>query len=308
MEESGVCERKGRRLALEKLAQEIILEERQEFEEEVRMQLPMDLDDAMSEWAHLKLEWNPAESGLQEDSTLVIREHVVVGLPKLNKSEIRLPLGIPAIIRDDRGGIVLRVFRSVLDAVDLQTLLDSTIALTSAKSKHRTDLKRGVDCVFHLGCWRSYTQQPFVTSGSRTQAVKTWIETNRGVFRKLNNLFMERFPALFRRYMSVEMPVRMFGAWAAVAINCGLQHGVGIRLHRDAHDYRGGLCWTIPFGEFNGGDLLLPELKLRLEYAAGDVCAFQSLQQHQVLPFSGKNRFSMVLFSHNTLFNTYEPK
>ena len=76
-------------------------------------------------------------------------------------------------------------------------------------------------------------------------------------------------------------------------------------LHKDAHDFRDGLCWTIPFGEFKGGNLELLELNVELEYKAGDVAAFQSLQQHRVKPFTGQ-RFSLVFFSHNTLFNTYE--
>jgi hypothetical protein len=274
MSEGVVKRRGGRRLALEKLAQEVILEERQVFEKEVCLQLPKDLENMAEKWSHLALDWTPSKSGLSEDAKSIIRHCIVVELPKLNTKEIFLPLGRPAIIRDDREGIVLRVFRSVLDGADLQTLLDSTMRLASAKSKHKKDHRRGVDRVFHLGCWRSYAQQPFVTSGSRSCEAKNWMEANRNAFCKLNNLFMERFPTLFRRYMNVEIPARMFGAWAAVAINCGLQHDVGIRLHRDAHDYRGGLCWTIPFGEFQGGDLVLPELNLRLEYTSEDVCAF----------------------------------
>jgi hypothetical protein len=98
--------------------------------------------------------------------------------------------------------------------------------------------------------------------------------------------------------MNADIPVRMFGAWAAVAINCNLNPTHGIAAHRDAHDYIDSLCWTIPFGTFTESNLKFPELKVELEYGTGDVAAFQSLQ---VQSFIGK-RFSLVLFSHNDVF------
>ena len=104
------------------------------------------------------------------------------------------------------------------------------------------------------------------------------------------------------RYSDVKLPVRMFDAWAAVAINCNVNPKHGIAAHRDVHDYLDGLCWTIPFGPLeSGGNLKFPELNVELEYGTGDVAAFQSLQVHQVEPFSGE-RFSLVLFSHNNVF------
>jgi hypothetical protein len=94
----------------------------------------------------------------------------------------------------------------------------------------------------------------------------------------------------------------MFGTWAALAINANLDP-TGIAPHTDAHDFREGLCWTIPFGDFEDGDLNFPKLNLKVKYKAGDVAAFQSLQQHEIKPFTG-TRFSLVLFSHNTIFTT----
>jgi hypothetical protein len=94
----------------------------------------------------------------------------------------------------------------------------------------------------------------------------------------------------------------MFGKWAAIAINCNLDES-GIGLHSDAHDFRDGLCWTIPFGNFTGGDLNFPDLNLRVQYKSGDVASFLSLQRHEVKRFRG-SRYSLVLFTHNTVFTT----
>ena len=86
-----------------------------------------------------------------------------------------------------------------------------------------------------------------------------------------------------------------------MTINSRLNPEEGIGLHRDAHDFRDGLCWTIPFRDFTGGSFNFPELNIELDYASGDVAAFQSLQLHRVRKFTG-TRYSLVLFSHNTLF------
>jgi hypothetical protein len=107
--------------------------------------------------------------------------------------------------------------------------------------------------------------------------------------------------------MDANVPVRMFGAWAAVAINYKLEAASGIAVHSDSHDFRDGLCWTVPFGTFEGGNLSFPKLNLDLEYHEGDVAAFQSLQLHEVKPFQG-TRYSLVFFLHNNLFQTYQSK
>jgi hypothetical protein len=159
-----------------------------------------------------------------------------------------------------------------------------------------------VDNVLHLGCWRCYAKVPFVTKHSRTKHAEEWIHANRNIFLKLNNLFLQQFPKLFHLYWGPQIPVRMFGAWSAVAINCNLDE-TGIALHSDAHDFRDGLCWTIPFGNFTGGDLNFPDLNLRVKYQSGDVASFLSLQRHEVKRFIG-TRYSLVLFTHNTVFTT----
>jgi hypothetical protein len=167
--------------------------------------------------------------------------------------------------------------------------------------KQKRDVKRGVGQVFHLGCWRTYSKLPFVTRDTRGEEAKKWIQSNRGMFWRLNNLFYNEFPELFQTYMAVNIPVRMFGAWAAIAINGDLREGSGIELHRDAHDFKDGFCFVVPFGNLTDGNLRFPKLKMELEYGSKDVVAFQSLQLHEVLPFHGQ-RYSLVLFSHNNLF------
>lgn len=113
-------------------------------------------------------------------------------------------------------------------------------------------------------------------------------------------LYLFCYPYLYS-YTKVDLPIRMFGAWAAVTINSRLNPEEGIGLHRDAHDFWDGLCWTIPYGDFTSGSLNFSELNIELDYAFGDVAAFQSLQLHRVRKFTSI-RYFLILFSHNTLF------
>jgi hypothetical protein len=224
----------------------------------------------------------------------------------LNKKPLLVKLHQSPTIVDYRGGTVLKVFRSFLTKSEASQLFNTTEVLASRTQHFKPDSKRGVDKVLHLGCWRCYAKVPFVTKHSRTDAAKDWILANRNIFVKLNNLFYMENPELFEIYQKPALPVRMFGAWAAIAINCDLDES-GIALHTDAHDFREGFCWTIPFGDFTGGELHLPKLKLTVEYKRRDVAMFQSLQQHEIKPFSG-TRYSLVLFSHNTIFTSPKDK
>jgi predicted 2-oxoglutarate/Fe(II)-dependent dioxygenase YbiX len=54
------------------------------------------------------------------------------------------------------------------------------------------------------------------------------------------------------------------------------------------------LCAASPLG----GDLVLPDFRLRLQYRPGDLCLFRSaVIEHAVAPFHGE-RTAIVMFTH----------
>ena len=258
------------------------------------------------DWKHLDLGLTLANTPIHSPYTMSspVKEFSVhTGVLSLNKEKIFLALKDNGIVKDRRGAVVLKTFRNFFTKEETKQLLETTEQLVVATPARdiKCDIKRNVHQVFHLGVWRDSAKNPFVTKATRSKAAGEWLLSNRNLLTRLNVLFKQQFPLLFEDYFGISLPVYMVGAWATVAINCNLDR-TGISLHHDKHDYLEGLCWTIPFGDFQGGNLHFPRLKLEVEYQDGDVCAFQSLQEHEVLPFTGRCRYSLVLFSHNSLF------
>jgi hypothetical protein len=70
----------------------------------------------------------------------------------------------------------------------------------------------------------------------------------------------------------------------------------------DRDDDKYGFCWLVPLGEWEGGDLIFPQLNVRIKLKPGNILAFRSnLLVHGNLPCSGV-RHSLVFFTHNNLF------
>jgi hypothetical protein len=150
-------------------------------------------------WGHLDLGWNTPETLSEKLFAVELKETVAPKVVEMNKSNIIIKQTVPAILRDDVGAIVIQVFRSFLTEEDKKVLFSSTINLLKKNRKANSDEKRGVNQVFHFGCWRKYAKLPFVTTDSRTPHAKKWIQQNRPLFRRLNQLFYNQFPSLYQR-------------------------------------------------------------------------------------------------------------
>ena len=71
------------------------------------------------------------------------------------------------------------------------------------------------------------------------------------------------------------------------------------RAHKDVQDF--GLCIAMPFGEWEGGDLVLYELGLVLDLRQGSLCVFKSsIVTHFNLDFTGK-RFAIILHTDDKI-------
>ena len=127
-----------------------------------------------------------------------------------------------------------------------------------------------------------------------------WIKKNEKLILELNRLFRRHFPLLFTEYKSItdSLETTTFGAWCTLSLNID----IAVHPHYDKKDYKNGFCWIVPFGSYQGGNLCFQELDVEVELAAGDVCCFQSsCLYHWVKPYSG-HRYSLVLFTHQTMF------
>ena len=67
-------------------------------------------------------------------------------------------------------------------------------------------------------------------------------------------------------------------------------------------DHRNSLCVVCPLGNFKGGELTFPELKLVIHVKQGQAVAFRSyILVHGNLPVITGIRHSLVFYIHNTL-------
>ena len=90
-----------------------------------------------------------------------------------------------------------------------------------------------------------------------------------------------------------------FGIFPTIAIN----FNVISKYHWDSNDNSDGLCFLIPLGDFEGGELVFPQLQIVVKLKPGQIVAFPScLLLHGNLPITKGIRFSIVYFVHESFF------
>lgn len=154
-----------------------------------------------------------------------------------------------------------------------------------------------------MGCWRKSSKEITLTSDTshNFEAVANFSSQNYLLVEKLANIFKEQYANLYKYYSQVQLPYRLFGPWAACAVNLEIEK-TGISYHRDNYDCSNGLCWVVPFGNYSGAYLLFPELSVSINATPGDVICFKSkLLLHGTTDFVG-TRKSLVFFSSNNIF------
>lgn len=204
-------------------------------------------------------------------------------------------------VMEPTGGTNVRVFKSIITTELMHTLNETTNALIKLRpptpAKPGRD-KRGDIEKYHLGCWRKYTNQITVSKESQNKHASHWLRVNNPLFLHVSAIFQHHYPDLYAIYNAVPLPEKLVGVFGMVALNVNFPS----RLHTDDEDYRNGLCWVMPFGDYDGGNLVFPDLKLEVELRPGDLVCFRShLIEHFNRSFSGY-RNSLVFFSSHTLF------
>ena len=101
----------------------------------------------------------------------------------------------------------------------------------------------------------------------------------------MSTYLLEIFPAVYKEFMKYPLPNdlrRMSGAFMGCMINISVGDGpVETKPRREIKDRAFGVSCLCPFGNYNGGALILWELKMVVELAAGDLMFFpDSLIHH----------------------------
>ena len=185
--------------------------------------------------------------------------------------------------------------KSVIPDSILSTLQQATTKMF--ESVPHFDDTRSVK-TYHLGFWRAYASHIDWTQDSRSEKAQQWLRDNASLFQLMNTICKEKFPELFLSYecLSKKLPEQPMGVFPTVAVNKG-----PCSPHKDEKDYRDGLCFVLPFGDFTGAELAIKEMKIEIQLRPGDLVAFKShLLTHWNKPMQG-TRYSLF-FAHDNMF------
>ncbi|KAI9769841.1 MAG: hypothetical protein M1840_003835 [Geoglossum simile] len=97
-------------------------------------------------------------------------------------------------------------------------------------------------------------------------------------------------------------PLRLFQTThRACFLGLALLRNLQVEPHKDISDIKDGYVAMVCFGDFCGGEFIVPELGLKLDFKPGDVIFLRSaVLEHFVAPFDGQ-RSSIVYFTHGNL-------
>jgi hypothetical protein len=168
--------------------------------------------------------------------------------------------------------------------------------------------KRGNYPTRHYTVWRDYSKDPYESADYRRElpASKKWCDKNGELFEYLSDGLRMISPMTYMRYRGAQPYLQtlhnlqpLCGIWFGVAINEAVTGSTG--THLDFGD--SGYNCVVPWGEYNGGGLVLWQLKMVMELEPGDAFFFMgSLIAHNVGEIEGV-RNSIDLFCHTNVLS-----
>ncbi len=144
------------------------------------------------------------------------------------------------------------------------------------------------------GCCRKKTIHHSVWKANHHQL--WFFLANKRIWNKIDNILERDFPACFKRIHRIRVPRRFFcKSYPTMAVNLNFPS----EPHNDPNDIE--YSCVAPFGSYQGGDLVFPQLKVQLQLAPGDIVFFQAHRYtHFNRTYIGR-RNSLVLFCHRTM-------
>jgi hypothetical protein len=202
----------------------------------------------------------------------------------------------------DRYGEVLG-YRYPIKRQLLETLIDST---SNLPRKRRKAGVRGSYPTRHYTVWRDYALVPRESSEFKRDLPdsREWCKENVKLFQFLSDGLRMISPKTYARYGSVKPYLEkevnlkpLCGVWFGAAINEEVTGSTSTHLDWGDHGFN---C-VVPWGEYEGGGLVLWPLKMVVKLQPGDAFFFMgSLIAHNVHEVIGV-RHSIDLFCHKTM-------
>lgn len=112
-------------------------------------------------------------------------------------------------------------------------------------------------------------------------------------------LIWHRIPPYLSRFQDLTTrPALDFeGTFTMVAV----KEGSSERTHVDCNDQ--GITWVLPIGDWEGGDMVFPQLKLQVPLRSGELLGFSAnLLAHHCTPITSGNRLVITMFTCKHIF------
>ncbi|RHZ45324.1 hypothetical protein Glove_681g11 [Diversispora epigaea] len=190
---------------------------------------------------------------------------------------------------------------------DVRIAVDYYYQHTRTSTSHQSK-KFSKNLIEHFGGFTDSNNLPYTTSNTASSHCQEHQKCVQGLIQELQplsgavNKYLETsYPALYSKMEKLDLGPnvpKFFGGFPTVSIN----FNIICQFHRDLKDHRNTLCVVCPLGNFIGGELAFPELKLVIHVKQGQAVAFRSnLLVHGNLPVIIGNRHSVVFYIHKTV-------
>ncbi|PKC15140.1 hypothetical protein RhiirA5_395225 [Rhizophagus irregularis] len=123
------------------------------------------------------------------------------------------------------------------------------------------------------------------------------------------NIMEFYYPSMYRNLSNLCFPPQVKKLFKVFGIMCAVNFNTICGYHIDRDDDKYGFCWLVPLGEWKGGDLIFPQLNIRIKLKPGNILAFRSnLLVHGNLPCSEYNKRSynhmILLYVNNVIIKS----
>jgi hypothetical protein len=213
----------------------------------------------------------------------------------------------------DKDGGLLACRAPLNDPLLLQDLTASLQALPSRTNHTFRGVDRGKFSTRHYCIWAPYSKTPFISRELREdgQAGLAFLQANQRLWDRISDILGMISPSTYRRFLRYPLPnnlKRLCTAFAGCVVNLGGQDPVQTLPHRDVKESIYGYSCVVPAGDYNGGAIVLYELKLIIELRPGEVLFFPDSLIHHANEETEGNRSSVVAFTQENLFHYWKRK
>ena len=213
----------------------------------------------------------------------------------------------PLLLYGSDDGFIAARFRLKDSTSDLLSQLSAAIdALPPTKHYHFKGIKRSAYQTRHYGLWCPYMLQPKLTAEHRDDAdvADQFIHLCQPIFCEMTAILGGLAPRVFKEFQRHPLPndaQRPCGAWSACAINNGGNHPNETNVHRDVKESPYGYSGVFACGDYIGGDIVLYELRCKIELRPGDVLLFPDSLIHHNNEKAEGSRKSIVAFMQDNM-------